>query len=406
MSSSNPTASPIVNEPFLFPQRWGDEEIALLSKAMRQKSLFYWKGPQTEALYEAFRGLYPLKHLFPCSSGTASLHIAFAALRLKPGDEVIVPSITDMGSIIGILHQQLVPVFADIDPDTYNIDPASVRQAITPKTKAIMAVHLCGNPCDMDSLMAIAKEHQLTLVEDAAQAWGARYQGTMVGLMGDLGCYSFNDFKHLSCGDGGMVGTNRDDLGAHLAKWGDKCYNRITGIRNPDELAYNYRMSEPLSAICVAQLGKHDGIVDQRHRTGTLLTSLLSETSSITPQQIRTGDTHSFYNYIFRLKLDQLTATRSEFAAALQAEGVNAHDGYLPDPVYRYDVFQNHNFYAGTWPIRDLGLTTMDYTQVSCPVSEAFLKDCIHMPYNESLTESYIEKVALAINTVAKRFAK
>ncbi len=403
--SSSP-ASPIVDEPFPFPQRWGDEEIALLSNAMRQKSLFYWKGPQTEALYEAFRAHYPLKHLFPCSSGTASIHVAVASMKLKPGSEVIMSPITDMGSVIGILHQQLVPVFADINPHTYNIDPVSIREKITPKTGAIMAIHLCGNPCEMDEIMAIGKEHGLTVIEDAAQAWGARYRGKLVGLMGDYGCYSFNDFKHLSCGDGGMVGTNHDHIGAHLAKWGDKCYNRLTNVRNPDELTHNYRMSEPLSAICTAQLGKHDSIIERRVQTGTLLNERLAHTPGIAIPQVHPDDTHSFYNYIFRVKPDELTVTPSEFIAALKAEGVNAGEGGMTEPVYRYDLFQNHNFYAGTWPVRDLGLTTMDYTKVQCPVAEAYLRDRIHMPHNEALTVSYVEKVALAINTVAQRLTK
>ena len=156
---------------------------------MRQKSLFYWKGPQTEALYEAFRAHYPLKHLFPCSSGTASLHVAVASMKLKPGSEIIMSPITYMGSVIGVLHQQLVPVFADIDPHTYNSDPASIREKITPKTGAIMAIHLSGNPCDMDAIMSIAQAHDLIVIEDAAQAWGARYRGTYVGLIGDYGCW-------------------------------------------------------------------------------------------------------------------------------------------------------------------------------------------------------------------------
>lgn len=403
---NQPSSQPIVDEPFPLPQRWGEAEIELLSEAMRQQSLFYWKGPQTEALYDAFRQFYPLQYLFPCSSGTASIHIALAALKFKPGDEVIVPCITDMGSVLGILHQQLVPVFVDIDPLTYNIDPESTRNAITLKTRAILPVHLCGNPCDMNSMMAIARKHELVVIEDCAQAWGARYQGELVGLQGDLSCYSFNDFKHLSCGDGGIVGTNNEALGLNLSKWGDKCYNRVTGIRNPDELALNYRMSEPLSAICTAQLGKHDDIVARRHRTGMLLHSLLEGIPGIVRTKINPEDTHSFYNYIFRLNLEELDTTRSAFAAALQAEGVNAEDGYIPAPVYRYDLFQTHNFYAGTWPIRDFGLTDMDYTKVKCPVAEEFLDDCIHMPLNEAMTETYTEKVGLAIKTVADRFAR
>ena len=314
--------------------------------------------------------------------------------------------ITDMGSVIGVLHQQLVPVFADIDPHTYNNDPASIREKITPKTGAIMAIHMGGNPCEMDEIMALAKEHDLIVIEDAAQAWGARYRGTPVGLIGDYGCYSFNDFKHLSCGDGGMVGTNDDSIGSHLAKWGDKCYNRITNVRNPDELTHNYRMSEPLSAICTAQLGKHDSIIGRRVRNGNLLNERLANTPGVSIPKINPGDTHSFYNYIFRLKLDELTVTKAEFMAALQDEGVRANEGGTSETVYSYTLFQTHNFYAGTWPARDLGLTTMDYTKVCCPVAEAFLKDRVHMPLNEAMTETYIEKVALAINTVARRFAK
>ncbi|MCP5529419.1 MAG: DegT/DnrJ/EryC1/StrS family aminotransferase [Opitutaceae bacterium] len=396
--------TPIVDEPFPLPQRWGDEEIALLSQAMRQRSLFYWQGPQTEALYAAFRALYPLKYLFPCSSGTSSVHIAVMALRLKPGDEVIVPAMTDMGSVLGLLHQLLVPVFVDVEPRTYNLDPAAARAAITPKTRAILAVHLCGNPCDLDALLALAREHNLTLIEDCAQAWGAKYQGKHVGLFGDIGCWSFNDFKHLSCGDGGMVGTNRDDLGRDLTKWGDKCYNRITNVRNPDELAYNYRMSEPLSAICTAQLGKHDAIVAPRVRFGTLLTKLLADAPGVLTPIVRPGDTHSYYNFIFRLDLAVLKTTRREFAAALRAEGVNARDE-LPAPVYTYELFQRHNFFGGRWPVRDLGLTAMDYTTVHCPVAESYHSDNIMLPINEAMTEGYVRKVAAAVNTVARRFA-
>jgi perosamine synthetase len=397
--------SPIVDEPFPLPQRWGAPEVELLTAAMQQQSLFYWRGPQTAALYDAFRAHYPLKHIFPCSSGTASIHLAFAAMKFKPGDEIIVPAITDMGSVLGILHQLLVPVFVDINPRTYHADPASIRAAITAKTRAILAVHLCGNPCDMDAMMQIGQEHDLIVVEDCAQAWGARYDDQIVGLIGDLGCYSFNDYKHLSCGDGGMVGTNHDHIGSHLSKWGDKCYNRVTGIRNPDELAYNYRMSEPLSAICTAQLGKHDGIITQRTRVGMRLAASISNVPGILPPEIRAEDTHTFYNFIFRLDLDALTCSQDEFTAALRAEGMRA-DTYLPDPIYRYDLFQKHNFFADTWPVRDFGLTTMDYTKVVCPESERFLNECVHLPFNEAMTEAYIDKVALAIRTVAQRFAR
>lgn len=397
---------PIVDEPLPLPVRWGDEELARLTTMVRQKSLFYWNGPQTTEMLATFREHYPLKHLFATSSGSAALHVAVAALRLKPGDEVIVSPITDMGSVIGILYQQAVPVFADLDPRTYNLDPAAVRRAITPKTRAIMAVHLAGNPCDMDELMAIAREHTLAVIEDCAQAWGARYQGTPVGLIGDLGCYSYNDFKHIACGDGGVVGTNRDDLGTGLSKWGDKSYDRVSGLRDPEELAPNYRISEPQSAVALAQLHKLKAIASRRTEAGALLTRLLQAIPGVLPPVTRPGNTHTYWFYFLRLDFAHLQTTRADFVAALRAEGVAANAGYIPMPVYRYKVFQNHNFFAGTWPIRDFGLTQMDYRQVSCPVAEAILADGVTLPINEAMTDTYVEKVALAIGTVARKFYK
>jgi dTDP-4-amino-4,6-dideoxygalactose transaminase len=404
-TATPPAHVPIVNEPVPQPVRWGDAELARLAEMVRQPSLFYWKGPQTTALLDAFRRHYPLKHAFPCSSGTASLHIAVAALRLRPGEEVIVSPITDMGTVIGIIYQQGVPVFADLDPRTYNMDPASVRRAITPKTRAIMAVHLAGNPCDMTSLLAIALEHGLAVIEDCAQSWGARHRGTPVGLMGDFGCYSFNDFKHIACGDGGIVGTNSDRYGEGLSKWGDKCYDRVAGTRDPEELAPNYRMSEPQSAVCAAQLGKLGDIVARRNRAGLHLTALLQDLPGVLPPVTREGDFHSYWFYFLRLDLTRLTCSRNEFAEALRAEGVAAGAGYLPMPVYRYKVFQNHNFFGGAWPVRDYGITAMDYRRVSCPVAEAILADGITMPLNQAMSDTYVEKVALAIRTVAQRHA-
>lgn len=397
---------PIVDEPFPQPKRWGAAELARLTAMVDQKSLFYVRGPQTTALLEAFRKLYPLQHCFTTSSGSAALHVAIAALRLKPGDEVIVPPITDMGSVIGILYQQLVPVFADVDPRTYNLDPADVRRRITAKTRAIMPVHLAGNPCDMAGLLAIAREHQLVIIEDCAQAWGARYQGQPVGLAGDLACYSFNEFKHLSCGDGGIVGTNHPELGPGLSRWGDKFYDRVNNNRNPEELAPNLRMSEPQAAVAAAQVERHDTFIAPRQRAAAVLDAALAGTPGLALPVVQRGNTHSFWFYIFRLEPGRFTGTRDEFVAALNAEGVVCVGSSIPKPVYRYPLFQNHNFFGGAWPIRDFGLTTMDYREVKCPTAEAVLADSVTLTLNEAMTESYVAKMARAVQAVARRRAR
>lgn len=399
----NTPASPIVDEPLPRPRRWGAAELARLTAMVEQESLFYWKGPQSTALLEAFRDHYPLRHAFPCSSGTAALHVAVAALRLEPGAEVIVPPITDMGSVIGLLYQQAVPVFVDVHPRTYNLDPGTVARAVTPRTRAIMAVHLAGNPCDMAALKTVAKAHQLSVIEDCAQAWGARYRGEPVGLQGDLACYSFNDFKHVSCGDGGIVATSDERFGAGLSKWGDKCYDRVTGGRDPVDLAPNYRMSEPQAAVATAQLSKLAFIAETRNRLGVRLTRRLADTPGLLVPECSPEDFHSFWFYFFRLVPERLRASREEVVAALRSEGVMANAGYIPQPVYRYSVFQAHNFFGGRWPIRELGLTAMDYRNVRCPVAEAVLSDGITVPINEAMSDGYIDKVGRAIDTVVRR---
>ncbi|MEO7598797.1 MAG: DegT/DnrJ/EryC1/StrS family aminotransferase, partial [Opitutus sp.] len=258
--------------------RWGADELARLTRMVDQPSLFYWNGPQCADLLEEFRRTYPLRWAMPCSSGSASLHIAVAALQLPPGSEVITSPVTDMGSVIGILYQQCVPVFADIEPHTYNLDPADVRRRITPKTRALLVVHLAGKPSNMDALMSIAQEHDLYVIEDCAQAWGACYQGQPVGLRGHLACYSFNEYKHISCGDGGIVATNDARFGPTLSKWGDKHYDRTqTNNRNPEALSPNYRMSEPQAAVAAAQMVKLPTIIAAHGRFGERLLVRLRE---------------------------------------------------------------------------------------------------------------------------------
>jgi perosamine synthetase len=374
-----------------------------LAAMVEQPSLFYHKGPQTTALLDEFRRFYPLQWCMPTSSGSAALHVAVAALQLEPGSEVITSPVTDMGSVIGILYQQCVPVFADIHPHTYNLDPAQIRRCITKKTRAIMAVHLAGNPSDMDAIMAIAREHNLWVIEDCAQSWGARFRGKPVGVFGHLACYSLNEFKHISCGDGGIVGTNDERFGPTLAKWADKFYDRVTGGRNPESLAPNYRMSEPQAAVSAAQMVKLPGIIDAHIALGSRLLERLRNLAlpGIILPEIDPRDTHSFWFCLLRLSPSAFKCSREEFVAALNAEGVPAAAGYIPKPVYRYPVFQNHNFFAGHWPLRDAGLTSVDYRQVSCPVAEQMLAEGVSLPINPAFSAEHMDQTADAIAKVA-----
>jgi perosamine synthetase len=344
----------------------------------------------------------------PCSSGSASLHIAVAALQLPPGSEIITSPVTDMGSVIGILYQQCVPVFADIEPHGYNLDPEDVRRRITSKTRALLVVHLAGKPSNMDALMAIAQEHNLFVIEDCAQAWGARYRNQPVGLRGHLACYSFNEYKHISCGDGGIVATNDARFGPTLTKWGDKHYDRTqTNNRNPEALSPNYRMSEPQAAVAAAQMVKLPTIIAAHVRFGTRLIARLRQLSlpGVILPDTDDRDTHSFWFCLLRLDLTRFTCNREEFVAALIAEGARAVAGYIPKPVYRYPLFQNHNFFGGGWPLRDAGLTTMDYRTISCPAAEAMLADGVSVPISPAMTDELVDQTAEAIAKVARYFS-
>jgi perosamine synthetase len=285
--------------------------------------------------------------------------------------------------------------------------PADVRRKVTAKTRAIIAVHLAGNACDLAGLGKVARDHSLALIEDCAQAWGCRWQGRPIGTIGDFGCFSLNDFKHISCGDGGIVGTNNEAIGPSLGRWGDKGYDRVGGIKDPEFLAPNYRMSEPQAAIGAAQLVKLPGIIERRIQLGKYLTSLLEGIPGLSQQTVLHGNTHSYWFHMPRFDLARLSRPRAEVAAALDAEGVSVSPCYLTAPLYRYPVFLNHSFFGGSWPIREFGLTSMDYRQVSLPATEAIIAETVAVrPFNEAWTESYVEKVAKAFRTVFRRFAR
>jgi perosamine synthetase len=385
--------------------RWGEPERERLNAMIGQDSLFYWKGPQTTLLTERFREVCPLKHVMTCSSGTAALHIAVAAAGIAPGDEVITSPITDIGTVIGVLYQQAVPVFADLGRNTYNLDPADVARRITPKTKAIIAVHLAGNPCDMQALKALADQHGLVLIEDCAQAWGARYRGQPVGTVGHIACFSLQNSKQVTCGDGGVVASSDERFGPLLQRYGDKGFDRLSRSGLFDAFATNYRMSEPQAAVAAAQLARLEGIAAKRARLGNLLSEAITGAVGIEPHQVRPEDRCTYWLYMLRVRPGALRCDRAEFVKALAAEGVPAAAGYIPVPLYGNPVFQKHGFFAGRWPLKELGLTAMDYTKVSCPEAEAILKAGVRVTVHEGMNEAYVLSVAAAVRKVAGHYA-
>ena len=248
---------------------FGDDDIAAVAEVLRSGQVGL--GPKVVEFEEAFAAKHGAKHAVTASSGTAAMHVCIGALNPEPGSEIIVSPWTAGGSIIGAILHNCVPVFADVD-DTYTLDPADVEAKITPRTRAIMAVHLFGNPCDMNALQAIADRHGLALIEDCCQAHFAESQGRIVGTVGDIGGFSFGG-KHLSAGTGGAVLTNDDALWERAILFRDAALPRDNGPLDGQPyanyfLAPNYKMGDLMAAVLSTQLKKVDGYIQRKIEDG------------------------------------------------------------------------------------------------------------------------------------------
>jgi dTDP-4-amino-4,6-dideoxygalactose transaminase len=384
--------------------RYGDDELRELQEALAQNTLFYAQGKKVKLLEAEFAEKYGAKHAITCTSGTAAIHTALMAVGVSPGDEVIVPPITDMGTISPVLFQGAIPVFADLTPHGYTLDPESVAARITSRTRAIVAVHLWGNTCDLDALQALCDRHGIALIEDAAQAFGATYKGCPVGTRGAVGCFSFNEFKHISCGDGGLVLTDDDTLAEKLRLATDKGYNRRPDalVRQPEFLANNYRMTELQGAVARAQLRKLDGIVERRRRWCNRLTAKLIGTPGIALPEATHGANPSWWFYLLRVVPETLGTDADGLTKALTAEGVRAGAHYIGDPIYRYPIFQKKSAFAHAPHACD----TVDWEAQSCLVAEAILETGVMIPVNEANTDTDADEVALAIRKIAAWYGK
>lgn len=390
--------TPLKSTPFGRTPRYGDEELQELREALEQGTLFYASGRKVRELEELFAAQNGVRFAVACSSGTAAIHAALIAAGISPGDEVITTPITDMGTAIPILYQGAVPVFADLDPRTVTLSPAAVEAAITPRTKAVLAVHLWGNACDLDSLRAICDRHDLLLIEDCAQAFGSEYKGCPVGTRGVIGCFSLNEFKHISCGDGGLVVTDDETLATRLRLATDKAYNRQPNVpmRHPTFLAGNYRMTELQGAVALAQLRKLDGIVARRRAwCGELNRRLRGLSGLILPTPAEGGDP-SWWFYPMQVIPEELGADADTFAAALRAEGLPVGAHYIGVCVYEYPVFTEHSAFARG----EHAYARQTYRKGLCPEAERVLRDIVMLSVNEAYTGDDLDQTEQAIRRV------
>ena len=356
-------ASPVIEE----------EEINAVIDVM--KSGMIAQGPKVIEFEDEFAKYVGAKYGIATNSGTSALHVAILAAGIGEGDEVITTPFTFAATGNSILYTGAKPVFVDIDPETFTIDPAKIEEAITDKTKAIMPVQLYGQSADMDAIMKIAKEHDLIVIEDAAQAHGAEYNGVKVGNLGDMACFSFYPTKNMTTSEGGMITTDDDEIDEMCRIY--RAQGSKTKYHN-EYLGYNFRMTDIEAAIGFEQLKKVSGFNDARIDNAAYLNEGLADVDYVETPVVREGCKHVYHQYTIKVT----NGKRDELIEILAENGVGS-GVYYPIPLYRQGVFTSRGY------------------DLSLPVTEKIVNEVISLPIHPSLTE---EDLDLIIKTIKEAF--
>jgi len=382
----------------------GEEEMALVKEVMESGCLAYIYGDKVTAFEQSFAGLYDVDHAVAVSSGTAALHTAMIYLNPDPGDEILVSPVTDMGSVIPILFQQAIPVFVDIDPATQNIDPKAIEEHLSPRTRAIMVTHIYGSPVDMDPIMEIARRHDLFVIEDCAQAHMTRYHGRLVGTIGNMGCFSFQQSKHITTGDGGMVIANEDQrYGRRIRECFDKGWPRHKPGRDHFFLAPNYHMTELQAAVGLAQIQKYPISIKARQDAAVQLDKLLECEIGVTPVSTLPDCEQTYFYYCFRLHPESFRVDTDAVVRALNAEGLAAEHGYPgPIPLYLYEMIRERKTFGRSgWPFdAPTARRRWVYQEGLCPRAEEACRQTVILPWNEGLRSHHVDLIGSAIHKV------
>jgi perosamine synthetase len=350
-----PVAKPIIE----------DEEVDEVIKVLR--SGFIAQGPKVAEFEEKFADYIGVDHAIATSSGTTALHLSLLAGGIGPGDEVITTPFTFAATGNSILYVGAKPVFVDINKETYNIDPEMVKNAVTDKTKAIMPVHLYGQPADMDQINEIADDQGLLVIEDAAQAHGAHYKEKMVGSLGDMGCFSFYPTKNMTTSEGGIITTDNHEMAENarvLRAHGES--ERYTHV----VLGYNFRMTDIAAAIGIVQLKKLETFNEKRIMNAKYLTEGIEKIKGIKPPYVSDDVKHVFHQYTIRVEKSK----RDELMEFLNSNGIGTGIHY-PKPIYQQTLY------------KELGFTA------SCPEAEIASFEVLSIPVHPSLGIDELEKI-------------
>ena len=369
--------------------RFGQEELAYVKEVLDSGFAASTSGSMNQRLEKAFAEKFGVRFAVTHNSGTSTMHSCLAAVDVGPGDEVIVPALGVMSTVYVVMHQNAVPVFADIDPETFLMDPEDVAKRITPRTKAIIPVALYGLPCDMDPIMELAAQHDLTVLEDNAQCYLGYYNGKVAGAIGDMASFSFENSKHMSTGDGGIVITDDEDMAVKVRKFSCLGFSTITAangrvrlrrddFQNPnfkrhDTFGYQYRLPEVCAAVGLAQLERLDDYVAKRQAIARMFLEAVEGCDYLIPQKTPEGLVNSYYTVAMRYEGEETIGVPwADFRRKymdLGGDGVYAawYPCYL-EPVFS-EMDPNSRF--APWNNRYYQGDVRGYQKGLCPVTES-----------------------------------
>jgi dTDP-4-amino-4,6-dideoxygalactose transaminase len=388
----------------------GQEELELLRQALASGTLTCTKGTLVARLEKAFASRYGATQALACTSGSAAVHCAIAALDPEPGDEIITTPITDMGALTPILYQGAIPIFCDVDPDSYNVTAETIEARISPRTRAVIATHLFGAACEMESIVELCNRRGILVIEDCAQAFEGTYRGRRLGTFGTVGCFSFQQGKHMTTGEGGMVIANDSNWARRIRVFINKAWDY--GGARPDHefLALNYRMNELTGAVALAQLEKLAGVVARRRARAVELSERIGDLPGLTPQKMPVDSVHSYWKYCLNIDPDVCAAEIDDIASHLRSHGIFAAPRYIGKPAFECRIFRERKtFGRSQWPYTDPSrqhLPEVVYDRQDFPGVCRALSRILVLPWNEHYTSDHVEAIAQRLREVVLGSAK
>ncbi|HEY3935877.1 MAG TPA: DegT/DnrJ/EryC1/StrS family aminotransferase [Bryobacteraceae bacterium] len=376
----------------------GPREIELVTEAIHTGTLTSTKGAFVGRLESEFAKLMGAHHAYACSSGSAAIHAAISAIDPEPGDEIITSSITDMGALAPILYQGAIPVFAEVDPETLNLTADAIEPWISPRTRAIIVTHLFGNPCDLGPILDLARARGIPVIEDCAQAFLASYQGRLTGTLGTMGCFSLQQGKHMTCGEGGLVITDDAELARRLFLFINKCWGY--GDPQPDHyyLALNSRLSEIQGAVALGQLEKLATCVARRAAHADQLTAELRDVPGIRPFPVVKGAKHVYWKYCLLVDANLVPDGAIGLARSLQKKGISSAPRYIQKPAFMCEIFQKkRTFGKSQFPFTLARPEVLHYDREHYPKTFEGLEQTLVLPWNENYTSEHVEHISCAI---------